>query len=141
MKKYRPHRSSTVIRKELEHDQKRRVRWALDLESHGTLYRARDGRLWGLRALKSNESPGFFIEFVGKTEHNPLGEVYPQSWQQLEDERGATNWLDDKEQELITVEYLESLVEVPTEPATWVKVRRREASDDAKPAKKGLEED
>jgi hypothetical protein len=125
MSRYLPVRSSTVIVKELDFDRKRRERWARELESHGTLYRARDGRLWGLRALRGQETPGFFIDYVEKTEHNPLGELYPQSWQMLEDERGWTDWLDDKEQELMTVQYLESVAEVPTEPHSWAKVQRK----------------
>lgn len=118
-------RNSTVVQDEIEHVKRVLSAWHLQMTRTRTLYRARDGKLWGLpHRIEGEMTPDRFIEFGMPTDHNPLGEIYPQGWQQLEDEQGGCNWLRNKEQELMTLKFLESLAEVPTVLGSWAHVKR-----------------
>lgn len=118
-------RHSGIVRDELEHVKRVLKSWKTQLYRTRTLYRARDGKLWGIGHYMEGEmTPGWFIEYGAKTEHNPLGEMYPQGWQQIEDERGGCSWLSNTQQELMTLEWLEAVVVVPVELNTWVRVER-----------------
>lgn len=118
-------RHSGIVKAELEEDARIVSAWRLQMSRTRTLYRARDGKLWGLpHRIEGELTPERFIEFGVPSEHNPLGEMYPSSWQQLEDAKGGCGWLRNKEQELLTLKFLESVEDVPTVLDSWVHVKR-----------------
>jgi hypothetical protein len=122
---------SEIVRMNMAMDQDVVDRWRARLDKIVALYRAHDGRLWGLPRLGAKESPQQFVTIEENTGTRGLAYLYPQGWTQLEDENRDCEWLRLMPQRLVTYEFLEQEhVEpvIPKAPGDWTRLYHQVAS-------------